>query len=412
MKPFDYNKYLKNNPLLKESINEATVRDLIKPLTSKLESMGYEVDVDPSFGFPLIEAFKTLPDGSILRMTVQPSEDEIQKKIGQHVVGETIDVSFTLWTTKVTKKLFGLYKQKTRDMQNLPDEAGINIDLGTGMFDIPVEQSVTKVIDLLKKAEAKVGAATPTRQMTGDADTDFMGEGFNLFKKMKDYAGEQGWTFSARRPTEEEDEIGREYMRSQGKELGSIGVDRLTGNINVMEPNGDFRAILSPEGEELSAYEMDIHENLREDKKKEKDIEIDINSAEQITLKGKELDSEKLGTNKKYRDIILKAPDKAFMYKGKPVSITAVDLNDGSVDEPKIYLTVLNESIKTTQTLKSTKPGDKLTLVLDDNSTITVVRIGSNKSGEPTFKHLQNNKEVGTASALSASHIKSIKSAK
>jgi hypothetical protein len=297
-------------------------------------------------------------------------------------------------------------------MQNLPDEAGINIDLGTGMFDIPVEQSVTKVIDLLKKAEAKVGAATPTRQMTGDADTDFMGEGFNLFKKMKDYAGEQGWTFSARRPTEEEDEIGREYMRSQGKELGSIGVDRLTGNINVMEPNGDFRAILSPEGEELSAYEMDIHENIREHKKKEKDIEIDINSAEQITLKGKELDSEKLGTNKKYRDIILKAPDKAFMYKGKPVSITAVDLNDGSVDEPKIYLTVLNESIKTTQTLKSTKPGDKLTLVLDDNSTITVVRIGSNKSGEPTFKHLQNNKEVGTASALSASHIKSIKSAK
>lgn len=321
MQPFDYNKYLKNNPLLKESINEATVRDLIKPLRSKLESMGYEVDVDPSFGFPIIEAFKTLPDGSVLRMSVQPSEDEIQKKMGEPVAGETIDVDFTLWTTKVTKKFFGLYKQKSRDMQRLPDEAGINIDLGTGMFDIPVEQSVTKVIDLLKKAEQKVGVGTPTRQMTGDADADFMGEAIQ----------------------------------------------------------------------------------------KEKDIEIDIDSAEQITLKGKELDSDKLGTNKKYRDIILKAPDKAFMYKGKPVSITAVDLNDGSVDEPKIYLTVLNESTKTIQTLKSTKPGDKLTLVLDDDSTATVVRVGTNKNGEPTFKHIKNNKEVGTASALSASHIKSVK---
>ena len=192
MKQFDYNKYLKNNPLLKEVINEATVRDMIKPIRSKLESMGYEVDVDTSFGFPLIEAFKTLPDGSVLRMTVQPSEDEIQKKIDQPVVGETIDVTFTLWTTKVTKKLFGLYKQKTSNMQNLPDEAGINIDLGTGMFDIPVEQSVEKVISLLKKAEQKVGAGTPTRQMTGDADADFMGEGLDLFKKMKEAAMNQG----------------------------------------------------------------------------------------------------------------------------------------------------------------------------------------------------------------------------
>ena len=93
-------------------------------------------------------------------------------------------------------------------------------------------------------------------------------EDFNFIKKMKDFAGEKGWTFSARRPTEEEDKIGREYMRSQGKEFGSIGVDRITGNINVMEPNGDFRAILSSDGEELSAYEMDIHENLNESEAK------------------------------------------------------------------------------------------------------------------------------------------------
>jgi hypothetical protein len=77
----------------------------------------------------------------------------------------------------------------------------------------------------------------------------------------------------------------------------------------------------------------------------EKDIELDINSADQITLKGKPLDSDKLGTDKKYTDIILKAPDNAFMYKGKPASITAVDMNDGYTDEPKIYLTIINEAI-------------------------------------------------------------------
>lgn len=74
--------------------------------------------------------------------------------------------------------------------------------------------------------------------------------------------------------------------------------------------------------------------------KEDKDIEISIDSAEEITLKGRELDSDKLGTDKKYRDTILKAPEKEFMYKGKPASITAVDLNDGSVDEPKIYLSL------------------------------------------------------------------------
>ena len=87
-------------------------------------------------------------------------------------------------------------------------------------------------------------------------------EEFNPIKKIKDFAGEKGWTFSSRRPTSEEDKIAQEYMQSQGKKVGSIGVDRITGNINVMEPNGDFRAILSSEGEELSAWEMDIHETL------------------------------------------------------------------------------------------------------------------------------------------------------
>jgi hypothetical protein len=99
-------------------------------------------------------------------------------------------------------------------------------------------------------------------------------EDFNPIKKLKQYAGEKGWTFSARRPTPEEDEIAREYMKTQGKEVGSIGVDKITGNINVMEPNGDFRAIISPEGEELGAWEMRFNESLNEiNTKTEEDLD-------------------------------------------------------------------------------------------------------------------------------------------
>lgn len=143
---------------IKKAIKEATLKDLTKPLVAKLESMGYEVDYDSSFGFMQIEAFKTLPDGSILRMTVVPSDAELQQKNygGTSDRFSTIDVDFTHWTTKITKKLFGLYKSKTQVMNRLPDTEGTNIDLGTGMFDIPIDQSVTKIIDLLKKAEAKV----------------------------------------------------------------------------------------------------------------------------------------------------------------------------------------------------------------------------------------------------------------
>jgi hypothetical protein len=93
----------------------------------------------------------------------------------------------------------------------------------------------------------------------------------------------------------------------------------------------------------IQTFESFLNESLNEGKK-EKDIEIDLDSAEEITLKGKALDSDKLGTDKKYRDMILSAPEKAFIYKGKPASVTAVDLNDGYADEPKIYLTVVNES--------------------------------------------------------------------
>jgi hypothetical protein len=191
MNQFDYQKYLKNNRLLKENINEATLKDLIKPLYIKLASMGYEIDTDPTPGFQTLEAYKTYPDESILRMYLTPSDKEVnQRQNSDDSRGlsdySTLDVSFTYWPVKVTKKFFGLYKSKDRVMQDLPDEAGRNIDLGIGMFDIPVEDSVNRIISLLKKAEQKVAGGTPTRQMTGDPDTDFMGEAIgqdNDYKK-------------------------------------------------------------------------------------------------------------------------------------------------------------------------------------------------------------------------------------
>jgi hypothetical protein len=147
--------------LIKQVLQEATLKNLIKPLVSKLESMGYEVDSDPTPGFQTLEAYKTYPDESILRMYLTPSDKEVDQRRDMPDDNRglsdysTLDVSFTYWPVKITKKFFGLYKSKERVMQELPDEAGKNIDLGTGMFEIPVEDSVNKVIGLLKKAEQK-----------------------------------------------------------------------------------------------------------------------------------------------------------------------------------------------------------------------------------------------------------------
>jgi hypothetical protein len=83
-----------------------------------------------------------------------------------------------------------------------------------------------------------------------------------------------------------------------------------------------------------------IKEEIQKILKEEKEYEIDIYSAEDITLNGEELDSDKIESNSKYRKMIMDQPDKAFIYKGKPATIFGIDLADGyEVDEPKIYLT-------------------------------------------------------------------------
>jgi hypothetical protein len=58
--------------------------------------------------------------------------------------------------------------------------------------------------------------------------------------------------------------------------------------------------------------------------------------------------------------------------------------------------------------LQSTDNDEKLELTMDDGKKVIVQRVGKNSQG-PTFKHIKNNKPVGTASALAASFIKNIK---
>lgn len=70
----------------------------------------------------------------------------------------------------------------------------------------------------------------------------------------------------------------------------------------------------------------------------------------------------------------------------------------------------LNESKSVETSLKGTKEGEMVELVLDDNSKKIMQRAGSNKKGEPTFKHVnKDGKATGSASAVSVSHIKSVK---
>jgi len=87
-----------------------------------------------------------------------------------------------------------------------------------------------------------------------------------------------------------------------------------------------------------------IKEEIRKIIKEEKEYEIDIYSAETITLNGEELDSDKIQTSSKYRNMILGQPEKSFIYRGKPATIYAIDPVDnhsyhGHEIEPKIYLT-------------------------------------------------------------------------
>lgn len=169
MKPFDYEKYLRNNPLLKEEkneqLNETDFKEITGKLTSALESMGYEVEYEPSYyGYPSISADKPIGEGH-LRVWIQPSQKEkdlYRDKYKDDPTGptkslsySTVDVEFILWKPEVVKKFFGLFKSKKLKGANFPEESGMDIDLGSGMFNIPIEDSVNRIISVVKKGEQK-----------------------------------------------------------------------------------------------------------------------------------------------------------------------------------------------------------------------------------------------------------------
>jgi len=94
----------------------------------------------------------------------------------------------------------------------------------------------------------------------------------------------------------------------------------------------------------------------------------------------------------------------------KPFNFTKYILNnplleESSDDAPKKS----EEEIK--RELEGVKVGQTVEITLNDDKVVKYKRIGSSKSGEPTFKRVEDGKEKGAASTLSASpsHIKKVK---
>jgi hypothetical protein len=121
--------------------------------------MGYETEDSSYMGFPSLLCVKEFPDGSYLRVILKASDEESSRS-DEYEPPEfsTLDVIIEFFPVKMVKSLFGLKNTATYDtpIDMLDGKEGINIDLGIGMFDIPVEQSVNKVLSMIKKAEQKV----------------------------------------------------------------------------------------------------------------------------------------------------------------------------------------------------------------------------------------------------------------
>ena len=288
MKPFDYNKYLKNNPLLKEIIDE-----IAEAATTELKLKGSDQD-------ELIDAIKFLNNG------------------------------------------IGKGDQKVK---------------------LPFGNNTLKALD---KDGKKDGAAFSIRVKPTKSGAEYI-------KSVNDFLDDHGF----------------------GCKLTGVKVNEAIGQENnykkaALELVTLAKNLISRAGESLV-------------------MNSEVKKASMIT--------DEDGLSKLYyhlQDVLgelIGSEARAFTREAKKIIVNkyGITMTDEYGFPMKWVKEGINESTKIAQTLKSTKPGDKLTLVLDDNSTATVVRVGTDKRGEPTFKHIKNNKEVGTASALSASHIKSIK---
>lgn len=190
MQPFDYNRYLKNNPLLKESAEEtgdksketnpmAKRKDIINKVIQALKGMQYDASYDATL--QMIRANKKLEKGGTLVVWIgQSPEARLSAK-------NSLDVEITYIDVETTKKYFGLVKNQTKKAKDLSDSEGKDIDLGSTMDDIPMEQSVNKIVDIVKKAEQKVGSV---KESFMGPDTDIYEEAQNI---LDDILSERDW---------------------------------------------------------------------------------------------------------------------------------------------------------------------------------------------------------------------------
>lgn len=91
----------------------------------------------------------------------------------------------------------------------------------------------------------------------------------------------------------------------------------------------------------------------------------------------------------------------------KPFNFTKYILNNPLLEEssdgaPKKS----EEEIK--RELEGVEVGQTVKITLDNGKVVKYERVGSSKSGEPTFKIVGADKEKRTVSTLSASHIKDV----
>jgi len=179
-------KILKNKGIVtedeqkKQDANSAFIKkaDVEKKIVDGLKNMGYQAYRDATMR--MIRADKKLEKGGTLVVYIKQSRDSYLKNVSGEL-SNTLSVDISYLDTETTKKFFGLVKNQTKKVKDLTDKEGQDIDLGNTMDDIPVDQSVNKILDVVKKAEQKASqmSEVQTRQMTGDEDADWMGENLN-----------------------------------------------------------------------------------------------------------------------------------------------------------------------------------------------------------------------------------------
>ena len=174
-------------------------------------------------------------------------------------------------------------------------------------------------------------------------------------------------------------------------------VDKITGS--------DFKALQAKKKAKKAA---DMEEG------EDHEVSMANNSLESIIKAAMEL-KVKLGDNEKdipawIQDHITNAANFISQAAENYHEYGEEDIEDTSLSSLMENKTNDKEASKVEKALSTIKTGSRAKMILDDGKTITMERIGTSKSGEPTFKHVdKDGKLKGSASTVSASHIKSVK---